>query len=209
MARDVGGRVKMYDPRLPRRFWRSVLPEPNSGCWLWIGNTSNTNYGMYYTDPAKRRVAHRVSYETLVGPVPDELVLDHLCRTRCCVNPDHLEPVTMAENVYRGIGPSAINLTRTHCPHGHEYSDDNTHVTRRGWRVCKTCEDKRNTDRLTREMAERAERVAKFKAERAAVLATARSMRAQGATLAKIGEVLGVTRFSVCKLLKYHSRSEQ
>lgn len=98
-----------------------------------------------------RRVvrAHRLVYELLVGPIPDGLQLDHLCRNRGCVRPDHLEPVTRRTNILRGTGPSAIHARKTQCPHGHPY--DRT-VTRRGTteRRCSTCENARGRARYHR-----------------------------------------------------------
>src|ERR1043166_7685871 len=105
------------DHRLPIRFWSKCIPEPNSGCWLWTGAIKTvTGYGYIWTD---KRVAsaHRAAYESLVGPIPDGLQIDHRCRIRCCVNPAHLEPVTNVENQRRGLRGE---LT-THCPAGHEY----------------------------------------------------------------------------------------
>ena len=80
------------------RFWRFVSPEPNSGCWLWTG-ADTRGYGAL----GKNGLAHRVSFEMHVGPILPGLTLDHLCRTPACVNPAHLEPVTLAENVRRSL----------------------------------------------------------------------------------------------------------
>lgn len=91
--------TEIGDARLPQRFWDKVRLEP-SGCWLWTANT-NRGYGNF-TVAGKTRKAHRISYQTFVGAIPDGLALDHLCRVRACVNPSHLEPVTWAENVRRG-----------------------------------------------------------------------------------------------------------
>lgn len=84
--------------------------------------------------------SHRHAYESLVGPIPGELTIDHLCRVRCCVNPDHLEPVTRGENVRRGEAGrvvAAMHRAKTHCPHGHPY--DARSVEPRGWRRCRSC----------------------------------------------------------------------
>lgn len=135
----------MDDVRLPERFWAKVCPEPNMGCWLWSGRIAGGGYG-YVWSAGRKVIAHRLAYETIVESVPDGLELDHLCRVRCCVNPAHLEPVTHAENVRRGV-VSDINRARsraqTHCKNGHEYSEENTYrYTHRGggpWRGCRTC----------------------------------------------------------------------
>lgn len=110
-----------------------IMPEPNSGCWLWVGPRIG-GYGAVQVDGKTKR-AHRLVYEAERGPIPQGLVLDHLCRTPACVNPDHLEPVTFAENIRRGVGFTAINHRKLGCPKGHLY--DYTDI--RGGRVCLTC----------------------------------------------------------------------
>ena len=135
--------VQWGDPRLPSRFWGKVVPEPNSGCWLWVGATSKGGYGACSL-AGIQRYTHRLAYESLVGPIPGALQIDHLCRTRCCCNPVHLEPVTVRENAVRGVS-GKVNAARqraiTHCPHGHPYDDTNTsfRVQRNRARRCKTC----------------------------------------------------------------------
>lgn len=124
---------------LIERFWRYVSPEPNSGCWLWTGSGT---YGYGTIGRGKRIemkvIAHRLSYELHIGPIPEGLVLDHLCRVRCCVNPQHLEPVTNEENIRRGEA-GKYQSRRTHCPSGHEYSPENTQIHRATHRLCKAC----------------------------------------------------------------------
>jgi hypothetical protein len=109
--------VNFADARLPERFWSKVTPEPNSGCWIWIASLGTSGYGQFSVENRPLK-AYRVAYEALVGPVPDGLELDHLCRVRCCVNPAHLEPVTHAENMRRG---DSFQRNKTHCPKGHPY----------------------------------------------------------------------------------------
>lgn len=82
---------------------------------------------------------HRVVYELRVGPIPEGLELDHLCRVRHCANPEHLEPVTGRENIRRGTSPSAINGRKTHCKNNHEFTPENTYVSPLGKRTCRTC----------------------------------------------------------------------
>lgn len=128
------------------RFWSRVDATPGEGCWLWLGNPTNRGYGalnvLDHTVPA-----HRFSYELHFGPIPDGYEIDHLCRNRLCVNPSHLEPVTHRENLLRGTGFAAVNAAKTHCPHGHEYTPENTYNSPhpQGGRICRTC--KRARDR--------------------------------------------------------------
>lgn len=119
-----------------QRFWRKV-DVADSGCWEWNGGLWGGGYGRFVLD-GRHVQAHRWAYEALVGPIPDGLQLDHLCRNRRCVNPDHLEPVTNRENGVRGIGIAARALA-THCSHGHEWTEENTNVRPNGTRRCRKC----------------------------------------------------------------------
>ena len=121
------------------RFWPKVRQDDETGCWNWVGNTSD-GYGALRID-RKMVKAHRFAYELLVGPIPDGLQLDHLCRNRACCNPGHLEPVTDVENILRGEGPPAVNARKTHCIHGHEFTEANTYVYPH-FRSCKACKRK-------------------------------------------------------------------
>ncbi len=105
-------------------------------CWEWTGGKT-LGYGRMRLQDQNYR-AHRVMYELLVGPIPEGMCLDHLCKNRGCVRPDHLEPVTLAENTLRGEGRGAKNARMTHCGRGHEFTPDNTHThgTRRRCRTC-------------------------------------------------------------------------
>ena len=124
---------------LADRFWQFVLPEPNSGCWLWAGTMSGNGYGRIRDDRDRQIQAHRAAYELFVGPVSKGLDLDHLCRVRCCVNPDHLDLVTVTENVMRGFGIPANNARKTHCKRGHLLAGNNLRIRPDGRRVCRTC----------------------------------------------------------------------
>lgn len=119
------------------RLSRSIDYRGPDSCWIWHGSRLPDGYGQIRIN-GRTRGAHRVVYELLVGPIPDGLTLDHLCRTHACVNPRHLEPVTMRENTLRGVGPSARNATATHCHRGHEFTEANTH-TWNGHRSCRAC----------------------------------------------------------------------
>lgn len=106
-------------------------------CWLWTGQQTYNGYGTFVfrkTSKIKGQGAHRAVYRTLVGEIPEGLTLDHLCRVRLCVNPDHLEPVTMAENVRRS--PRATSPT---CKYGHFYKEQSPYYIKRGARRCHTC----------------------------------------------------------------------
>jgi len=131
----------------PNRFWRTVdITAGPDQCWPWMGALNSGGYGEFTKRVGSSRSphsqvyrwrAHRVAYELAIGPIPDGLVIDHLCRVRNCVNPSHLEPVTQRVNVRRGDASRSQNLA--HCPHGHPFDDANTYVSSNGWRYCRTC----------------------------------------------------------------------
>ncbi len=122
-------------------------------CWRWTGATS-MGYG-YISADGRNQPVHRVLYEVLVGPVPADMVCDHLCRTRDCVNPDHIRIVSHAENIAAG-SRQKVQRAQTHCKHGHEYTDENTYVRAdRGTRQCKTCSAHSNRRRAARSKATR------------------------------------------------------
>lgn len=114
-----------------------------SGCWIWLGCIESYGYGRVsarHNGKAEHRYAHRVFYLRFKGEIKPPLLIDHLCRVRCCVNPDHLELVTNRDNILRGIGLTAINARKTHCMRGHVLDGDNLYITPRKGRVCKICQ---------------------------------------------------------------------
>lgn len=123
---------------------RLISPEPNSGCWLWLGAPVSHGYGQVKRGNV-RVGAHIAVYEEVRGPVPEGLELDHLCRVSCCVNPDHLDPVTHQENCRRGLVGQNMR-SKTHCPQGHPYFGDNLYL-HKGRRHCWTCITKRKRAR--------------------------------------------------------------
>jgi hypothetical protein len=132
-----------YWPPLEDRLWARVAIARDDECWNWTGHL-NCGYGTIFGNGRTYKV-HRLAYELLVGPIPEGLVLDHLCRNTACVNPAHLEPVTIYENTRRGLQPERVaqhyaeKRAQTHCKRGHELSGDNLYLGQPGKRACRTC----------------------------------------------------------------------
>lgn len=127
-----------------RRFWTKV--EFTGFCWLWTRALNSKGYGSFRTG-GKHHLADRFAYELLVGFIPDDLQLDHLCRIHNCVNPDHVEPVTPAVNSQRGFAGlefKIAQLAKTHCPAGHPYDEVNTYRRLNGQRMCRECHRESN-----------------------------------------------------------------
>lgn len=127
-----------------RKSPHEYLVDDETGCWVWQRAKDQLGYGHLRLRDNKTRRAHRHYYEQHVGPIPEGLELDHLCRNPSCVNPDHLEAVTHRENMLRGKGFAAENARKTHCPRGHAYDKENTHVDESGGRFCLACRKIRN-----------------------------------------------------------------
>lgn len=125
------------------RLLAKAKADPVTECWVWTGSKTPGGYGSIgmgsLVDGTRGlQPAHRVAYEVFVGPIPTGYQIDHLCRNRACIYPNHLQPVTQAENIRRGEG-GAFWAAKTHCPHGHAYSPENTYV-RHGSRFCRECQ---------------------------------------------------------------------
>lgn len=124
---------------LPTTLKDKIYPVTESGCWLWIGTTTTNGYGLSYFSNT-RAVAHRIVFECIkLVRIPPGMHLDHLCRVRCCVNPDHLEIVTPRENWLRGMALTVMNLRKTHCPKNHPLIEGNLRPSRTGRRRCLIC----------------------------------------------------------------------
>ena len=142
-------------PSPEQRFWAKV--DRTGDCWLWSAALNASGYGIAWSPGARKTgLAHRIAYELLVGPISNGMQIDHLCRVRNCVRPDHMELVTTGENTRRGLRGRMV----THCPQGHPYDDKNTRIYE-GQRKCRACDN-----------ARRRERHARAKAAAAAVVST-------------------------------------
>lgn len=122
--------------------WLKFIQPVESGCWLWTGHISPTGYGAMSIGMKGKRTAHSVAYELYHGPITEGLEIDHLCRVRACVNPDHLEAVTQYENNMRSSSPAALNARKTHCKRGHPLSGENLYIVLskgRTIRLCREC----------------------------------------------------------------------
>ena len=112
-----------------------------SGCWRWTCHIDENGYGRFdvrHKNVRYRNYAHREVYQCLIGDIPPGMELDHLCRVRHCVNPEHLEIVTPKENTRRSNAITAINARKTHCKYGHEFTENNIYVMQDG-RACRRC----------------------------------------------------------------------
>lgn len=156
-ARSLGLRRMMKSPKSEwnnpdLRFWRNVQVNLG-GCWEWMGAKDKGGYGRFYVGRGRRESAHVYSYESVFGTVPIGKELDHLCRTRHCIHPLHVEPVSHRENCARGLPGgyaqrAARNRTRTHCIHGHAFTPKNTRRNF-GKRECMECHRIRESNRRT------------------------------------------------------------
>lgn len=134
---------RITQEQLVRNFMNRANIGPKHQCWEWTGTIDNKGYGKISAGANKLVYAHRLAWELMIGPIPKGLVIDHLCRNHSCVNPDHMEVVTIKENVLRGVGLSAINARKTACQNGHELAGDNlviiTKASGHQFRRCRAC----------------------------------------------------------------------
>lgn len=126
-----------------RRFWGLI--QHTSTCWIWKGSPEGSRGYGRFSYRNRPWMAHRFSYELFVGSIPDDMQIDHLCGRTLCVNPNHLEVVTLYTNLMRGAGAGSVNARKTHCHRGHEFSDENTYLTN-GGRQCLACKKQWSVD---------------------------------------------------------------
>jgi hypothetical protein len=126
---------------IPERIREGSLVVADTGCWEWQGYLAHDSGYPRITIGRISYRAHRISYEAFVAPIPDGLTIDHLCRNIVCVNPEHLEAVTVTENIRRSNAPNAVNARKTHCKYGHEFTPENIRINVvNGGRQCRKCE---------------------------------------------------------------------
>lgn len=173
-----------------RRFWANVDASGGpEACWPWGGYIHASGYGRGGRF-AGERVPHRATYRVLVGPIPDGLTLDHLCRNKACVNPRHLEPVSLGENIRRAAA------VKTACPKGHIYDESNTYRYLNGRRACRACHRQREIAR------KRALGVVPVRRLPAAVVARIHELAASGLTTYAISQQLGMNQGTVWRIAK-------
>jgi len=126
---------EMTSQSILSRFWDKV--EKTNSCWNWRAGKNSDGYGTFWI--GKTVSAHRFAYQLLIGSIPKDKEIDHLCRNRSCVNPVHMEIVTNKINVLRGISSPAENARKTYCKNGHPFNEENTINYKDGRRQCRPC----------------------------------------------------------------------
>ncbi len=135
---------------IEERVWAKV--SLGDGCWEWQG-AKHQGYGVVAVSRIRKRRVHRLIYEMVYGPIPTGLQIDHLCRNRSYVRPDHLQVVTSKENTLRGHGPSALNASKSRCHVGHPFDRLHTYIDKFGKKHCRACaKNRRQVKRREREL---------------------------------------------------------
>lgn len=142
--------MQSNDTSLAARFWSKVDKRGLDECWEWTRCLDAQGYGKFNIRARVNRFAHRMAYELMVGPIPDGLVIDHLCRNPRCVNPAHLEAVTQEVNCQRRFAVRRVPVVnmiqshrdpgRTHCKHGHELTEISIRISSNGGVYCRICQ---------------------------------------------------------------------
>lgn len=140
-SRRANAHIPIQETDTVKRFWQWVY-QTQDGCWIWQGTLDPDGYPRFNYGRG-----HRWSYEHFIDSIPKGLEIDHLCRNRACVNPEHLEAVTTKENQLRGDSVSGINARKVRCKRGHPFDEVNTYLTPDGRRQCRTCRSVRYQER--------------------------------------------------------------
>lgn len=140
-----------------RRYWPKVRIGAMDECWPWLGAKKSAGHGYFrrYRPKIKDYQAHRISYTFWVGPISPDLELHHSCENPECVNPTHLVPLTKSEHSKIGNSIQAKNARKTHCKHGHEFTEENIYRNSLGHRVCRECRRRFSRERKARDRAAR------------------------------------------------------
>lgn len=143
---DIATHLNGFDLQRIRDYMENYIQyEPNTGCSLWIGDNVKGGYGRICIN-RKKLLAHRVMYYLYKGDIPKSMTIDHVCNNPFCVNPIHLQAISMKDNTMRGSSFSKINSLKTHCPQHHEYDEKNTFKYKDGRRGCRACMNKKSLD---------------------------------------------------------------
>lgn len=135
----------LFDARIPERIWDKIIPEPNSGCWIWLGAVTKDKYNGYGKtcfEGDNNVYLHRLMYTQFIGEIHKTKEIDHKCKVKCCCNPNHLEAVFHSTNALRGTaGHSTRDFWEkaTVCKKGHPRTPENTKVNSGGWKHCRIC----------------------------------------------------------------------
>lgn len=213
IARTNAGLVRLsrWDD-IDTRFWGRVEKNGHDGCWLWTGPVTRKGYGQRVGHQGVNYYPHRLAYELLVGPIADGLTIDHLCRNRLCVNPDHLEPVTSAENTARAVESRKAEP----CPNGHPPEHRRTMPSASGKSICTECRrvsdrarDERDRDKRRAAARDRYSRAAPQKKNGWGVtVGNVEFLAAAGGLLPGIAAQLGIAEKSVRRQLERANRQD-
>lgn len=146
----AGGKSTKQRPA-EERFWEKV---DAADCWEYRGAIKDNGYGNFCPHRSRTMLAHRFAWETLVGPIPEGMTLDHMCLNRRCVNPDHLRVMSARENTLAGHSEAALNARKTRCANGHELAGKNLRIRADGSRACRLCCRRWNREAKARRKAE-------------------------------------------------------
>lgn len=138
--------MSRWNPETDAERFARLTRQMDERCLVWQGKVDKQGYGRMYAYGQNSYLAHRWAYENFVGPIPEGMQVDHLCRNPSCVNPSHLEAVTPLENTHRSLIARGLPISVTHCVRGHAYDEANTRYLKRGWRACRAC-DRENQKR--------------------------------------------------------------